>query len=231
MADMTEKELAAYFDHTLLKAEAVTEGIEKLCTEAVEFGFASVCVNPRWVRYCADKLEKTSVKVCTVAGFPLGAVKTASKAEQTKAAVMDGADEIDMVADLASVIEGDRKYYLEDIAAVLRECQNIRPNTSLKVIIESAALNEEQITFAAGLAGNAGADFVKTSTGFHPAGGAAVEDIRLIKTSAPRCKVKASGGIRSLETALAMIEAGADRIGASASVNIVKELRQNGRDG
>lgn len=223
MTSLSRKELAAYFDHTLLKAETVSDDIARLCDEADEYGFASVCLNPRWVDFAADRLNQSPVKVCTVAGFPFGADTPRSKAEQTRIAINDGADEIDIVADLASVIERDEKYYLHDLETVLDECRKVRPVVPLKVIIESAALTLEQKQFACAGCSRVGVDFVKTSTGLHPAGGATVEDVALMARFAPRCKIKAAGGIRTFDEALVMIEAGASRIGASASVKIMQE--------
>lgn len=225
---MTGNELAKHIDHTLLKATAKREEILRLCEEAVTCGFHSVCVNPRWVPVAADRLHGTAVSVCSVISFPLGADTTKIKVAQAQDAIYAGADEIDMVADLAAIIEGDGKYLLHQLMSVLKACRTMRPPALLKVIIESAALTTDQKVFACQIADQAGVDFVKTSTGFHPAGGATVEDVALMKQSAPHCRVKASGGIRTAEQAIAMLNAGADRIGASASVAIVEELRTNG---
>jgi deoxyribose-phosphate aldolase len=222
---ITEKDLAGRIDHTLLKADATSEQIVRLCEEAKEYGFCAVCVNGRWVSLAADRLAGTTVKVAAVAGFPLGADTTTIKVAQAKEAVRNGADEIDMVTDLAAIIENDARYLLQQIQAVHHACRSMRPPVLLKVIIESAALTTNQKVFACQVAQQAGADFVKTSTGLHPAGGATVEDIRLMKETAPRCKVKAAGGIRTAQQALAMLEAGADRIGTSAGVAIVDEIR------
>jgi deoxyribose-phosphate aldolase len=218
---MTANDLARRIDHTLLKATATREEILRLCDEAVAHGFHAVCVNSRWVSVAADRLQGTAVSVCTVVSFPLGADTTKVKVAQTQDAVYAGADEIDTVADLAAVIEGDAKYLLHQLMSVLRACRTMRPPVLLKVIIESAALTPEQKVFACEIAQQAGVDFLKTSTGFHPAGGATVEDVALMKQTAPRCQVKASGGIKTAEQALAMLNAGADRIGTSAGVAIV----------
>jgi deoxyribose-phosphate aldolase len=222
---ITEKDLAGRIDHTLLKAEATQEQIVRLCDEAKEYGFCAVCVNGRWVSLAADRLQGTGVKVAAVAGFPLGADTTEIKVVQAKEAIRNGADEIDVVADLAAIIEKDAHYLSRQFQAMLQACRSMRPAAALKVIIESAALTVEQKVFVCQIAQETGVDFVKTSTGLHPAGGATVEDVRLMKETAPRCKVKAAGGIRTAEQAIAMIEAGADRIGTSAGVAIINEIR------
>lgn len=218
----TKNELAKCIDHTLLNPTATEQQIRQLCAEAVQYGFYSVCVMPRWVDLCAEILHDAGVKVCTVTGFPMGADYPRAKALQADLAIAAGADEIDMVADLAAIIAGDEKYLLNDIRTVLRPCQSVRPFVTLKVIIESATLTTDQIVFACRTAQAAGADFVKTSTGLHPAGGATVEHVQLMAQSAPKCKIKASGGIRTTADALAMIEAGASRIGASKSIDIIQ---------
>jgi deoxyribose-phosphate aldolase len=224
MIPRTKSDLAKYIDHTLLSPTATESQIHQLCDEAMEYDFYSVCVLPRWVDFCAEILHDRGVKVCTVAGFPLGANLARIKAFEADLVIASGADEIDMVADLTSIISGDEKYLLNDIRTVLKVCQSVRPFVALKVIIESAALTDEQIVFACKVAQNAGADFVKTSTGLHPAGGATVEHVRLMALSAPKCKIKAAGGIRTAADALAMIEAGASRIGASKSVEIIENF-------
>lgn len=221
MSPKTKEQLAQYIDHTLLSATATDEQIRQLCQEALQYCFASVCVLPRWVDLCADILQGSGVHVCTVAGFPLGGSVARVKAMEADLAIASGADEIDMVADLAAILSGDSAYLLNEFRTVLRPCRAVHPYVGLKVIIESAALTDEQIVFACKIAQDAGADFVKTSTGFHPAGGAKIEQVRLMAASAPKCKIKASGGIKTTADALAMIEAGASRIGASASAAIV----------
>ena len=220
-----EKDLTTRIDHTLLKAEATQEQIVRLCDEAKEYGFCAVCVNGRWVSLAADRLQGTSVKVAAVAGFPLGADTTEIKVMQTREAIRNGADEIDMVADLAAIVENDARYLLHQLQTVRQACRSMRPAVLLKVIIESAALTVEQKVFACQIAQQAGVDFIKTSTGLHPAGGAAVEDVRLMKATAPGCKIKAAGGIRTAQQAIVMLEAGADRIGTSAGVAIINEIR------
>ena len=205
---------------------ATREDIEKHCREAIEYGFCSVCVLPRWVAFAADIVHGSGVKVDAVVGFPFGAEVTKIKAVQAREMIMAGADEIDMVADLASVIDGDKKYLYNDMKAVLDVCKSVRPAVTLKVIIESAALTDEQIKFVCETASEVGVDFVKTSTGLNPAGGASVQAVSLIKQSAAGCEVKAAGGIRTAAEAIAMIEAGASRIGTSAGVAIVEEHKR-----
>jgi deoxyribose-phosphate aldolase len=225
---MTTNDIAKRIDHTLLKAEAARADILRLCDDAAAYGFHSVCVNPRWVSAAADRLQGTAVAVCSVIAFPLGADTTKIKVAQAQDAIYAGADEIDMVADLAAIIEQDSRYLLNQLMSVLKACRTMRPAVLLKVIIESAALTTEQKIFACQIADQAGVDFVKTSTGFHPAGGVTIEDVALMKQAAPRCKVKASGGIKTAQQALAMLTAGADRIGTSSGVAIVEELRTHG---
>lgn len=221
MIPQTKEELAKYFDHTLLDCMATEADIRRHCQEAVDYGFYAVCVQPRWVSLCADILRSTGIKIVSVAGFPYGTETPKVKALQTKELIMSGADEVDIVADMASVIEQDTDYLRRDFGAVLKVCRSMRPVVPLKVIIESAALDEEQIRFVCGIAQAAGVDFLKTSTGFNKAGGAEIEDVKLMIEVALKCKVKAAGGIKTTEQALAFIEAGVSRIGASASVGIV----------
>ena len=211
--------LASYIDHTLLKADATEAQIRTLCAQAREFHFASVCVNPRWVVLCAQELAGSGVKVCTVIGFPLGASVSAVKAAETRQAVADGADELDMVISVGDLKAGNNETVQADIRAVVRAAAG----KTVKVIIEACLLTDEEKTRACKLAMAAGADFVKTSTGFS-AGGATVADVRLLRAAVgPNFGVKAAGGIRTREQALAMIEAGATRIGASAGVAICGE--------
>ncbi len=219
------EQLAAGIDHTLLSPTATEEQIERLCDQAEEYGFYSVCVNTRWIPLAADRLYDCPVKVCSVVSFPHGADSTKIKAAQAKEAVFYGADEIDMVADLAAIVEGKSRYLLSQLQAVLRVCRSMRPEVVVKVIIEAPALSLEQKIFACSVCEKAGVDFIKTSTGFHPAGGATIEDVRLIKDAAGKCKVKAAGGIRTAEQAIAMLNAGADRIGTSSGVQIINQLR------
>lgn len=220
-----EKQLAGYIDHTLLTATTTSEDIKRLCREAVEFGFHSVSVNGRWVGLAAEELHNTGVKVGGVVSLPLGSDTTKAKVASAKDLIFAGADEIDMVADIAAIIEGNSKYLLGQLHAMLRICHSMRPKVPLKVIIESAALTFDQKLFACRVVEKAGADFIKTSTGMNPAGGAAVEDVKLMKEMAPNCKVKAAGGIRTYTQAMEMIEAGAERIGTSSGVQIIKEFK------
>lgn len=208
-----------YFDHTILKADAKKEDIKKICKEAIEYKFASVCVNSYWTRYAAQLLKNSDVSVCTVVGFPLGAMSTKAKAYETGCAIEDGADEIDMVINIGELKAGNTEAVYEDIKAVRSQCEG----KILKVIIENCYLTENEKKAACELAVKAKADFVKTSTGFG-CGGAAKEDVELMKSVVSgRAKVKASGGIRNSETARAMIAAGADRLGTSATIAIVEE--------
>lgn len=224
MIPTTKQQLARYFDHTLLGATAVEADIRQLCDEAMAYGFYAVCVQPRWVGLCADILHGSDVKVASVAGFPFGAETTPVKALQAEAVIRAGADEVDSVADLASILTGNASYLQREFAAVLRVCRKMRPPVALKVIIESAVLTDEQIRFVCGIAQAAGVDFLKTSTGFLPAGGAQAEHVRLMAQAAAHCKIKAAGGIKTLDQTLAMIQAGASRIGASASVQILEQF-------
>lgn len=227
---LTKEQLAHYFDHTLLDSMATENDIRRICDEAMQYGFYAVCVHPRWVALCADILHRSPVKVVSVAGFPFGTNVPRAKAYEAEAAIMDGADEVDIVADLASILSGDAEYLKKDFAAVLKVCRKMRPAVPLKVIIESAALNEEQIRFVCSIAQGQGVDFLKTSTGFHKAGGARLEDVKLMIETAPRCKIKAAGGIKTLRQALAFIEAGVSRIGASSSVQIIEQFDATGKD-
>jgi deoxyribose-phosphate aldolase len=211
--------LAKMIDHTLLKPEATRTEVETLCSEAKQYGFASVCINPSFVPIASAVLKGTDVKVCTVIGFPLGATSTAAKVCEATQALQDGATEIDMVLNVGMLKSGDRDYVRNDIASVVAAVRS--RNALLKVILETCLLSDEEKILACSLAQKAGADFVKTSTGFSK-GGATREDVALLrKTVGPSMGVKASGGIRTQEQALSMIEAGATRIGASASIFIV----------
>lgn len=211
---------AAMIDHTLLKADATRPQIEKLCEEAKRYVFASVCVNPAWVKYSAELLAGTEVKVCTVIGFPLGASTSAVKAFETKDAIANGAGEIDMVINIGALKNGEYDLVRDDIKAVVDAANG----TLVKVIIETCLLTEEEKVKACQLSVEAGADFVKTSTGFST-GGATAEDIALMrKTVGPDLGVKASGGVRSLEDMKKMIDNGATRIGASSGVAIMEGL-------
>lgn len=223
--NISAEELAKHIDHTLLKPEATRQQILRLCDEARDHGFCAVCVNGRWVSVAAERLHGSHVKVAAVVSFPLGAETTKIKVVQAKEAIHAGADEIDMVADLAAIVEDDGRYLLRQLQAMLNVCRSMRPPVVLKVIIEAAALTTEQKIFACQAAEQVGADFVKTSTGLHPAGGATIEDVRLMKEAAPRCKVKAAGGIRTVAQAVAMLQAGAERLGTSGAVQMMHELK------
>ncbi|MDR7076753.1 deoxyribose-phosphate aldolase [Neobacillus niacini] len=215
--------VTSVIDHTLLKADATKEEIVKLVEEAKEYSFASVCVNPTWVKIAAEMLKDTpKVKVCTVIGFPLGASTPETKAFETKNAIENGANEIDMVINISALKDKQDELVERDIRVVVEAAKG---KALTKVIIETCLLTNEEKVRACELSVKAGADFVKTSTGFST-GGATVEDIRLMReTVGPEIGVKASGGVRSLEDALAMVEAGATRIGASSGVSISKGER------
>lgn len=234
-------EFNKYFDHTILKADASEEDVNAVCREAIQYDFASVCVNSARTRQVSCLLADTDVKVCTVVGFPLGAMSTVAKQFETVTAIEDGADEIDMVINVGAIKDGDWELVKEDIAQVKEVCAHntMGRDVVLKVIIEACLLTEEEKVAACETAVEAGADFVKTSTGFST-GGAVTEDVALMrkvvdeKTAAlekdtgktwKRVKVKASGGIRDIETARAMLKAGADRLGTSATVKIVEAAK------
>ena len=216
--EVSKMQLNKYIDHTILKANATKADVEKLCAEAREYDFASVCINTCFVPLAAGLLAGSDVKVCCVVGFPLGAMSAEAKAFETKWAVEHGAQEVDTVLNVGAMIAGDEKTVLEDIGAVVDAAH---PKAIVKVILENCLLTDAQKTRACELCVQAGAEFVKTSTGFST-GGATAEDVALMKKAvAGKAKVKAAGGIRTKEDALAMIEAGADRFGASAGIAIV----------
>ncbi len=209
---------AKFIDHTLLKPVATQADIETLCAQARQYEFCSVCVNPYWVKLAKQQLKGSGVKVCTVIGFPLGANTTAVKVAETQDAIANGADEIDMVINIGALKGNDLNTVLTDIQAVRKACQG----HILKVIIETSQLTDDEKVTACKLSAQAGADFVKTSTGF-TGGGATVEDVALMRRSIPQhMQVKASGGVRSREDFDAMITAGATRIGASSGVKIIE---------
>lgn len=204
-------------DHTILKQNAAISDIEKLCKEAIEFNFMSVCVNPAYVEMCANILKNSDVKVCTVIGFPLGANSTAVKVFETHDAIKNGADEIDMVINVTMLKDKEYNYVFNEIKAIKNACEG----KLLKVILETCLLTDEEIVKACELSVEAGADFVKTSTGFST-GGATVHHVALMrKTVGPNIGVKASGGVRTHEDLLSMVEAGANRIGTSAGCKII----------
>ncbi len=219
MTDATQPDLARMIDHTLLRPDATTGEIETLCREAAHHGFASVCVNSCHVSLCATLLAGSPVKVCATIGFPLGAMSTGAKVQESRTALEDGARELDMVMNIGILKSGNLAYVEEDIRAVV---QTAHPRGALvKVILETGLLKDEEKIAACTIAQRAGADFVKTSTGFGH-GGASVADVALMrKTVGASLGVKASGGIRTREDALAMVAAGATRIGASAGVRIL----------
>lgn len=210
--------LNKYIDHTLLKADATKEQITKLCNEAKEYDFASVCVNTSYVPLCKELLKDSDVNVCCVVGFPLGAMDTVSKAFEAKTAVTNGAKEVDMVINIGKLKDKDYDYVTNDIKEVVLASKP----AIVKVIIETCLLTDEEKVEACKCAMKANAEFVKTSTGFST-NGATVEDVALMKkTVGDTCKVKAAGGIRSYEDAMKMIEAGADRLGCSAGIKIME---------
>ena len=213
-------EINRMIDHTLLKPESTREQIKNLCDEALEYNFKSVCINPFWVSYANDILKDSEVSVCTVIGFPLGANTTSIKAAEAKEAILNGADEVDMVINVGLLKSGEYDLVGEDIKAVVNESKD----KLVKVIIETCLLSDEEIVKACEISMKSGADFVKTSTGFNSAG-AKAKDVNLMrKTVGDTLGVKASGGIRDLETAREMIENGATRLGVSAGIEIIKEL-------
>lgn len=221
---LTRASLATYMDHTLLKPEATAADIDRVVAEARQFGTASICVNPYWVARVAAGLAGSGVKTCTVIGFPLGATSTASKVAETRDATAHGAQEIDMVINIGELKAGNDDAVRSDISAVANAAHEA--GALLKVIIETCLLSDEEKRRACELSVAGGADFVKTSTGFST-GGATTADIALMReTVGPELGVKASGGIRTLEAAIAMIEAGATRLGVSAAVSILEEVNE-----
>jgi deoxyribose-phosphate aldolase len=221
-------DLAGFIDHTLLTPDATADDIDRMCREAVEFDFASVCVNPYWVRRVAEHLSGSDVATCSVIGFPLGATPPAIKAMEARRALREGADEIDMVINIGALKSGDYDTVAADIAGVADACRE--RGAVCKVILETALLDDEEKVIASRLAKQGKADFVKTSTGFS-SGGATVYDVALMREAVgPGMGVKASGGIRTREDAEAMIAAGATRIGASAGIAIVTEGESSEHD-
>lgn len=222
MKTYNKKELAKFMDHTLLKAEASPEDIKKLCREAIEYGFFSVCINPNYVELAKEELQGSDVKVCTVIGFPLGANTTELKAYEATEAVIYGADEVDMVINIGRLKNKDYDYVKDEINAVVLSAKG----KTVKVIIETALLTQDEIVIASKMAVAAGADFVKTSTGFSTSG-AKKEDVKLMReTVGENFGVKASGGIRTLTDALEMINNGATRLGVSSSISIINSIEE-----
>jgi len=214
-------ELNKYIDHTLLRADATQEEITKLCNEAKQYNFASVCVNPYYIPYCKEQLKGSGVDVCTVIGFPLGQMTTQAKVAEAADAIAKGATEVDMVLNIAALKQAKLDYVTNEIREIANECH--KHNVILKVIIETCLLNEKQKIDACKCVSEAHADFIKTSTGFSTAG-ATVADVKILRQySAKEVKVKAAGGIRSKQDALDMIAAGADRLGTSKGVMLVSD--------
>jgi deoxyribose-phosphate aldolase len=231
---MSPTELASKIDHTLLKPEALASDIRNIAREAVEYSFGCVCVHPIWVPTLRQQLADTSVKIGSVAGFPLGTNKPTIKAIEAVSVIKDGADEVDLVANLPNLINLDLDAARAELLEIVRAARAARRDVVIKIIIESAILlklgpdrGEAAIAVACRAIRESGCDFVKTSTGLHPAGGATVQAVQLMKKYSEGIHVKAAGGIRDAKTALAMIAAGADRLGTSSSVAILQELKNS----
>lgn len=224
-AGISPEELAGYIDHTLLKPESTETQFEQLCNEAVKYKFKSVCVNSSWVPFVAKKLRGTGIIICSVIGFPLGGMDTRSKAFEARSAIASGATELDMVINVGALKSGNLKLVEEDIRAIKRAC---RSTTKLKVILETGLLTETEKIVACEIAKKTGADFVKTSTGF-AGSGATVEDIALMRRIVgPHMGVKASGGIKTFAQAVALIHAGASRLGCGSSVEVMTGAETKG---
>jgi len=228
---MTRTELAARIDHTILKPEATAAEMDKVVAEAIQYRFASVCVAPVWVPHVARQLKGAGVLTCTVTSFPHGTSKPTVKAIEGSSSVKDGAQEVDVVAHLPHLARHDLEAAKAELTEFARACRAVRPDVVLKVIVESAYLlslgpeiGEKAIATACRAVRESGCDFIKTSTGFHPAGGASIAAVELLKKYGAGLLIKASGGIRDLPTATAMLSAGADRLGLSSSVAIVSAL-------
>jgi len=221
--EILQKPLSKYIDHTLLKADATEEQIKVLCQEALQYNFASVCVNSCYVNLVADMLKGSDVKTCCVVGFPLGAMNSKAKAFETKTAVDLGAEEIDMVINIGALKSGNLGLVKDDIASVVAAAGK---DALVKVIIETCLLNNDEKIVACNLSMEAGAHFVKTSTGFSTDGAVEHDVVLMRKTVGSKMGVKASGGIRDLDTALSMIKAGADRIGTSSGIKIIQQFQQ-----
>jgi deoxyribose-phosphate aldolase len=233
MLRMTPAEFAKTIDHTVLKPEALSADVEKICAEAREHKFASVCVAPAWVPLVAKSLKSSGVLTCTVAGFPHGTSKSTVKAIESVSTIKDGAEEVDVVIHLPHLLNLDLDSARAELIEFVKGSRAARKDVVIKVIVESAALlsilgdekGERAIEIACKAVRESGCDFIKTSTGFHPAGGASVKAVSLMKKYGQSLLIKAAGGIRDLQTARAMLDAGADRLGMSASVAVLKELR------
>lgn len=215
MGKLTAQQICTIVDHTELSVDATSQDIEKACNTAIEYHCASVCVRPEWVKFAAEKMQGTGVRVTTVIGFPEGTLPTEEKVAEAEKALRDGADEFDMVINLKALLGDDYLKVFKDMRAVRKATQG----HVLKIILETAALTKFQIVQTCLLADEIGADFVKTSTGLHPAGGATIETVKLMRETVPGLGVKASGGVRTLEEAQEMVEAGATRIGTSSTKN------------
>jgi deoxyribose-phosphate aldolase len=221
----TPADLARRIDHTLLKADATPAQIDTLCDEAIEHGFATVCINPRFVPQAHNRLAASPVGVTTVIGFPLGATTAQTKAYEAAQALAAGADELDVVIPLGLALSGDLAGVCRDLEPLCQARQSENPNALVKVILETAALPENTIVNLCRALAGLPIDFLKTSTGFHPAGGATVAAVQLLATHRQGRKINAAGGIRSLDFALQLLNAGADRLGASASLDLLAQLR------
>ncbi|MFZ4616105.1 MAG: deoxyribose-phosphate aldolase [Rectinemataceae bacterium] len=217
-SSLQSSDLPRYIDHTLLKPEATSDQVDALCDEAARHHFHSVCVNSSWVGHCAGRLDGTGVKVCSVVGFPLGAMDSKAKAFEASAAIANGASEIDMVINVGALKSKDYKAVREDILSVRNACSK---GIVLKVIIETCLLSDEEKVLVCQMARDVGADFVKTSTGFNKSGATVADIVLMRQTVGPKMGVKASGGVRSFEDAVQMIEAGATRLGTSSGVLII----------
>ena len=230
---VTSAELCRRIDHTILKPEAAAPEVHRVVAEAMQYGFCAVCVAPVWVGRVATMLGGSGVRTCTVVSFPHGTSKPIVKAIEATSSIKDGADEIDVVAHLPYLAKGDVDSARAELIEIVRAARSTRRDVVIKVIVESAYLlslgadqGQAAIAAACRAVRESGCDFIKTSTGFHPAGGASVEAVRLMKKYGESLLIKASGGIRDLATAMAMIEAGADRLGMSASVGVVEQLKK-----
>lgn len=228
---MTQSELASRIDHSLLSPQATEDDIDRIIAEAIAHRFAAVCVAPVFVRRVSRGLAGSGVRRCSMIGFPHGTSKPTLKAIEATAAVKDGADEIDVVAHLPNLVAGDVDAAKAELSEIVRGARAVRREVVIKVIVESALLMSENpgreeavIAAACRAVRESGGDFIKTSTGYHPAGGASVEAVQLMKSHGEALQIKASGGIRDLATAMALLEAGADRLGMSASVSVIQEL-------
>jgi len=226
-SEISEANLASKFDHTNLQPDATAADIELLCREAKDHDFFAVCINPCYVRLARNVLSGSPVKVFTVVGFPLGANASSTKLAETETGLRDGAEEIDMVMNIGAFKSGRTAEVIEEIRQVVRIVKSAGAEKICKVIVESALLTSSEIEQACKIVNTAGADFIKTSTGFSKAGGATIEAVDLMNRNRGKLKVKAAGGIKDLNTALSMLYAGADRLGSSRSVAILAELREN----